>query len=289
MDKTIRVALQEFKMNFARLEYKFFAFALPGLLLIITIAMSFFGLQFSLMQFKLMEKSFYFFAFPSTIAMVFSLAIFLSANFMLQGIAKEKENKILEILVSSVSFKQLLTGKILGLSMLGLIQFFTWVIVGVITIFLIAPEIFLEIFSSFLGTQIIVLYFLFFILGYLLYASLLAAIGVLTETRSQAQQIGTLLTGFVLIPALSSMFLTTNSTDLFSQIITYFPLTAPITAMIRIFLGTISPLEIALCLGILCITTAALIYITAKIFRAEVLMYGKKFSIRGLIHFILKT
>lgn len=288
MDKTIRVALQEFKMNFARKEYKFFAFVLPGLLLAFTIILTLSGLEFSLMQFELMEKSYYFFAFPSTIAMVFSLAIFLSANFMLQGIAKEKENKILEILVSSVSFKQLLTGKIMGLSMLGLIQFFTWVIVGVATIFLLAPEIFAKIFSSFIGAQVIVLYFLFFILGYFLYASLLAAIGVLTESRSEAQQIGTLLTGFVLIPALSTMFITSNSTSLYSQIITFFPLTAPITAMIRIFLGTMTPLDIILCLAILCVTTAFIIYVTAKLFRAEILMYGKKFSILGLIRFVFK-
>ncbi len=288
MDKTMMVALQEFKMNFARREYKFFAFVLPGLLLISSIAMAFSGMHFSPMQFELMEKSYYFFAFPSTIAMVFSLAIFLSANFMLQGIAKEKENKILEILISSVSFKQLLTGKILGLSLLGLIQFFVWVIVGVISIFLIAPEILTELLLADVVSQVIVLYFLFFILGYLLYASLLAAIGVLIETRSQAQQIGTLLTGFVLIPALSTMFITNNSTSLFSQVITFFPLTAPITAMIRIFLGTMTPLDIILSLGILCATTAAIIYVTAKIFRAEILMYGKKFSIRNLIRFIIK-
>ena len=129
---------------------------------------------------------------------------------------------------------------------------------------------------------------MFFILGYLLYASLLAAIGVLIETRSQAQQIGTLLTGFVLIPALSTMFITSNSTSLYSQIITFFPLTAPITAMIRIFLGTMTPFDIVLSLGILCFTTAVIIYATAKLFRAEILMYGKKFSIRSIIYFVIK-
>ena len=81
MDKIARVALQEFKMNFARREYKFFAFALPCLLLAIAIILSFSGKQFSLDEFKLMQKSYYFFALPSTIAMVFSLSIFLPANF----------------------------------------------------------------------------------------------------------------------------------------------------------------------------------------------------------------
>jgi len=288
MDKTIRVALQEFKMNFSKNEYRFFAFFLPGVLLVLAILMAFTGRQFSLFEFELMQKSYYFFAFPSMIAMVFSLAIFLSANFILQGIAKEKENKLLEILISSVSFKQLLTGKILGLAMLGLIQFFAWVFAGLAAVALVAPEIFQKAFTSYIATEAIFLYFIFFVLGYLLYASLLAAIGVLTETRSEAQQIGSLLTGFALIPALSTMFITSDSTSLYSQAITVFPLTAPITAMIRIFLRTITPGEIALSLALLVITTVFIIFATAKLFRAETLMYGKKFTIPGLIRFVFK-
>jgi len=111
---------------------------------------------------------------------------------------------------------------------------------------------------------------------------------VLTETRSEAQQIGSLLTGFALIPALSTMFITSDSTSLYSQAITVFPLTAPITAMIRIFLRTITPGEIALSLALLIITTVFIIFATAKLFRAETLMYGKKFTILGLIRFVLK-
>jgi len=265
MDKTVNVALQEFKMNFARREYKLFAFVLPALFLIGIFIMSAMGRQVSPLEFKLMQRSFYFFAFPSTIAMVFSLAIFLSANFMLQGIAKEKENKILEILVSSVSFKQLLTGKILGLAILGLIQFTIWMVAGIIIISLIAPEIFAEVFGSFVVAQSIFLYLLFFVLGYLLYASLLAAVGVLTETRSEAQQIGSVLTGFALIPALSTMFITGNSTTLYAKIITIFPLSAPITAMIRIFLGTITFEEIVISLVLLVLSTALVIFVTARL------------------------
>jgi ABC-2 type transport system permease protein len=287
MDKTVRVALQEFKMNFARREYKFFAFFLPAVLLALVFAFSLTGKQFGLSDFNAMKESYYFFAFPSTIAMVFSLAIFLSANFMLQGIAKEKENKILEVLVSSVSFRQLLTGKVLGLVSLGLIQFFAWMVAGIAVVAILAPEIFASVFASFFATYAILLYFAFFVLGYLLYAALLAAIGVLTESRGEAQQIGSLLTGFALLPALSTMFITGNSTTLYAKAITIFPLTAPITAMIRIFLQTITLEEIALSLGVLLLTTALVIFATARLFRAEVLMYGKKFSVKGLVKFVL--
>ncbi len=288
MDKTLRVAIQEFKTNLARREYKFFAFVLPIGMVIISLFFANGGRQFSLFEFQIMQSRFEFFAFPSVIAMVFSLAIFLSANFMLQGIAKEKENKILEILVSSVSFKQLLTGKILGLASLGLIQFFVWIITGTIVVAALAPEILEKAMGSFFATQAIILYFLFFILGYLLYASLLAAIGILTETRGEAQQIGSLLTGFALIPALSTMFLTSNSTSLYASAITLFPLTAPITAMIRIFLRSIPAEEIVLSLVILSLSTVVVIFVTARLFRAETLMYGKKLSLKNLANFVLK-
>jgi ABC-2 type transport system permease protein len=288
MDKTLRVALQEFKTNLARREYKFFAFVLPVGMVILSLVFASGGRQFSLFEFQVMQGKFEFFAFPSVIAMVFSLAIFLSANFMLQGIAKEKENKILEILISSVSFKQLLTGKILGLAALGLIQFFAWIAAGMVVVSTLAPEIFAKAMGSLFATQAIILYFLFFILGYLLYASLLAAIGILTETRGEAQQIGSLLTGFALIPALSTMFLTSNSSSLYARAITFFPLTAPITAMIRIFLRAIPPEEIGLSLVILGLSTVAVIFATARLFRAETLMYGKKFSVKSLVRFVLK-
>lgn len=288
MDRTLRVAAQEFRTNLSRREYKFFAFILPVCLIIISLAFAGAGRQFSLLEFQIMRDRFEFFAFPSIIAMVFSLAIFLSANFMLQGIAKEKENKILEILVSSVSFKQLLTGKILGLASLGLIQFFSWVVSGTIVVAVLAPKILEKAVSSFFATQAILFYFLFFVLGYLLYAALLAAIGILTETRGEAQQIGSLLTGFALVPALSAVFLTNDGGSLYAKAITLFPLTSPITAMIRIFLRTIGPEEIALSLVILLLSTVAVIFATARLFRAETLMYGKKFSFKSLARFVLK-
>jgi ABC-2 type transport system permease protein len=84
------------------------------------------------------------------------------------------------------------------------------------------------------------------------------------------------------------MFITSNSNTLYSHAITLFPLTAPITAMIRIFLRTITPLEIALSLGILIASTALIIFVTARLFRAETLMYGKKFTLQGLVKFVVR-
>ncbi|MCX6798857.1 MAG: ABC transporter permease [Candidatus Diapherotrites archaeon] len=288
MDKSMKVAIHEFKTNFRRKEYQFFAFALPICMMILTAIMASGGRQFTLMDFRQMQQSQWFFAFPSTIAMVFSLAIFLSANFLLQGIATEKENRVMEVLLSSISFKELLMGKILGLAMLGLIQFFFWVGAGMFTIALLAPEILAKATGTFAAFETIILYFAFFILGYLMYASLLAAIGALTETRGEAQQIGSLLTVFALIPAISTMFLVQEGNNIFASILTIFPLTAPITAMIRLFMRSLPLYEALFSIAVLLISTAVVVLVASRLFRAEVLMYGKKFSPVQLFDLILK-
>ncbi len=287
MDKTLKIAKHEFKINFRRKEFQFFAFLLPALLLVLVVIFAFTGSQFTLTDFKQMQQSRWFFAFPSTIAMVFSLAIFLSANFLLQGIAEEKENRIMEVLLSSISFRELLTGKIIGLAFLGLIQFFAWVGSGLIVIYLIAPEILAKAMYKFAAVEIVLLYFVFFFLGYILYASLLAAIGALTETRGEAQQIGSLLTIFALIPAVSTLFLSGQTMPI-SGALTMFPLTAPITAMIRLFLRTLLMSEALTSIAILIITIIAVIVMTSRLFRAEVLMYGKRFSPKEVIGIIVK-
>ena len=287
MDKSLTIAFHEFRVNLARREYQFFAFALPAMLLFFMWFFSLGGKQFTLMDFRDMQSSQWFFAFPSTIAMVFSLAIFLSANFLLQGIATEKENRIMEILLSSISFRELLTGKIVGLAMLGLLQFFAWVMTGVITLGMIAPEILLKATGTFMAMGTIGLYLLFFILGYFMYSALLAAIGALTETRGEAQQISSLLTLFALIPAISTMFLSKEGGNVIATILTLFPFTAPITAMIRLFMRNL-PLNEALLSIVICVfTTIVVILIASRLFRAELLMYGKKFSARELARLVI--
>ncbi len=288
MDKSLTIAIHEFKVNLRRKEYIFFAFVLPAMLLLLVTVFSLSGKQFDLMDFRGWQQSNLFFAFPSTIAMIFSLAIFLSANFLLQGIAQEKENKIMEVLLSSISFRQLLTGKILGLAMLGLIQFFSWVAVGLVTISVMAPDILTRAAEKFVATEAILLYFIFFILGYILYASLLAAIGALIETRGEAQQIGGLLTVFMLIPAISTMFLSSEQASGIITALTLFPLTAPITAMIRIFMRTLPMYEAIASIAIMIATIIVMILATARLFRVELLMQGKRFSAKELIRIVVK-
>lgn len=287
MGRSMIVALHEFKVNFRRKEYLFFSFVVPVLLIVGAAFLFSIGMRVTLIEFKQMQQGNWAFVFPSIIAMVFSLAIFLSANFLLQRIATEKESRILEILVSSVSFRELLVGKIFGMALLGLIQFFSWMATGFIVMSLAAPVVLEVLIYSHFGFEAVILYLIFFLLGYFLYAALLAAVGILSETRSQAQQVSWLLSFFALVPAISTLFLSKSGPNTLATILTLFPLTTPIAAMIRIFIGNMPLAEIVAGIVVLLITIAVLIFITARLFRAEVLMYGKSFSFKELVRFAL--
>jgi len=288
MDKSLIVAAHEFKTNLKRKEYLLFAFVVPAFLLFCALVVSFVGNRVTLSQLLEMQTRQAFFAFPSTIAMVFSMAIFLSANFLLQSISTEKENRIMEVLMSTISFRQLLTGKILGLGMLGLVQFASWVSIGLIMFAMASPQaIGTEAFTIATITKI-ALYLVFFMLGYLLYAALLAAIGALTETKMEAQQISSVVTIFSLIPALCTLFLNEEGDLVFGTVLTLFPLTAPITTIIRVFLEKITMPEILASGAMLVFSTIVVIAVATRLFRAEILMYGKKFSPRQLMRFIVQ-
>ncbi len=289
MDKSLIVAVHEFKTNFRRKEYLFFTFIIPAFMLLCALIISFVGNQLTLSELLALQTQQAFFAFPSTIAMVFSMAIFLSANFLLQSISTEKESKIMEVLLSTISFKQLLTGKILGLGLLGLVQFASWVTIGIIIFSMASPQTTATDAFTLATTVKIASYLFFFILGYLLYATLLAAIGALTETKIEAQQVSSIITVFSLVPALGTLFLNEQGDIMFGTILTLFPLTAPITSIIRVFLEKITITEAIASAAILVLSIVTVIAITTRLYRTEILMYGKKFSTKELIKFVMQA
>ncbi len=289
MGKILTVAAHEFGVNFSRRQYMFFAFVLPALVALLSIFTSVAAPPVFFEMVGNISAQHWLFLVPSVIAIIFSLSIFLSANYMLQGIAIEKENRIMEVLLSSISFQQLLVGKVLGLGLLGLIQLSTWTLTGFIMLFFSTPALASFAFQSVFSIETILLYLIFFILGYLLYATILAAIGAVMETRGEAQQIGSLLTVFAWLPVSNTMFLQTYVGSVLSGILTVIPFTAPVAVMIKIFTGTLTIYEAVLSITILVITIAVIVIITSSIFRVESILYGKRLSLKQLLRVIAKN
>ncbi|KUK68892.1 MAG: Molybdenum ABC transporter permease protein, partial [Anaerolineae bacterium 49_20] len=169
---------------------------------------------------------------PYGVSMLFYVVIMTSASLMLSSITKEKENRVMEILMSSIKPVELFTGKILGLGFVGLLQLVLWMGSGMLLLKLggttlnIPPNLQLP-------PQILIWGIAFFILGYLLYATIMAGIGVLVPNLKEASQA----TYVVIIPFLIPLMLVgaiiEKPNGLLSTVLSLIPLTAPNTIMTR--------------------------------------------------------
>ncbi|HEY87344.1 MAG TPA: ABC transporter permease [Dehalococcoidia bacterium] len=223
------------------------------------------------------------FIIPYLFSILLVMAIFTSSGFLLQGLGEEKENRIMEILLSSVSARQLLTGKVLGLGAVGLIQILIW---------LLSARFLVELVSTTIGgfattlqipSNLLILGVVYFILGYLLFAVLMAGVGSISSTTREGQQLSMIFTMSAVIPFIIIPFIMQNPGHIVTQILTLFPITAPITVMIRMGLTNIPAWELALSITLLVVTIIGSLVLAAKVFRTFLLMYGKRPRLREII------
>jgi len=223
------------------------------------------------------------FILPYLFSILLIMAIFSSSGFLLQGLGEEKQNRVMEILLSSVSARQLLTGKVLGLGAAGMVQMAVWIA----TIGVVAPMASAMI-GDLLGTlkvppSMLVLGIVYFILGYLLYAILMAGVGAISTTPQEGQQLSTLFTMFAVIPLWASALLIENPGHAVAVVLSLFPLTAPITVMVRLGLAEIPAWQLAASIALLVAFIIALLLVAAKVFRAFLLMYGKRPGLKQIL------
>lgn len=222
---------------------------------------------------------------PIVFALLFIVSIFIASGFLFQSVTEEKENRVIEILLSSVSSGQLLVGKVLGLGTAGLIQVAVWFITFVI-FSRVAPGIIpalgaLSIPASLIGWGI-----LYFILGYLLLAALYAGVGSIGATAREGQGWSTIFTLPAIAPIWFNYFLINSPEGAVSKALTFFPLTSPVATMMRLASHAISAWEIALSLIILAGSVVLTMWVAAKLFRVFLLMYGKRPAFREIVRYV---
>lgn len=226
---------------------------------------------------------------PIAFAMLFMMAIFTSSNFLLQGVVEEKENRVMEILLSSVSHRDLLTGKVLGLGAVGLTQVLIWKIIAISLLFLnpVLPAIIFDKIN--VSLWILALASVYFIAGYFVFASIMAGVGAVASTAREGQQMAGLFTITGAIPLIISEFIITNSNNVAVKILSFFPLTSPVTMILRLSLGEVPVYEIVGSILVLGISIYIIIGMSVRIFRATLLMYGKRPSIKDVVKYVLES
>lgn len=215
---------------------------------------------------------------PYGMTMLFYVLIVSSASLMMNNVAKEKENRVMEILMSSIKPNELLTGKILGLGLVGLLQMAVWL--GSAYLILRLGGGTLDIPPALLPAPIVLIWgIIFFISGYLVYASMMAGVGALVPNVKEATQATFLVIFPMLIPLFMIGIIINQPNSTLAVILSLFPLTAPNTMMTRIAAVSVPLWQILLSIGLLIITSFILIRAVASMFRAQLLLTGKKFSL----------
>jgi len=201
-----------------------------------------------------------------------------SGQMLVRSMIEEKSSRLIEMLISSSTPDELLTGKILGLSLLGITQILIWVLIGMS---LIASSL-----IPIAAFKNIIPMLLYFILGFLFYASLFVGIGSTVNTEQEAQQITTYLSLILMLPVVIAMPVIQNPDFIVAKVFSYFPLTIPTVMLLRLNVENVSELEIFLTLVILILSIFIVTKISAKIFRIGILSYGSRPTLKEIFQWI---
>jgi len=216
------------------------------------------------------------FVIPAVFSILLALAIIFTSMYLLQGLGDEKENRLIEVLLSSVSARQLLTGKVLGIGAAGLAQVAIWAI-SVPFLLNLASSSIGGFFSTIqLPANFIVLAVVYFILGYLLFAVISASIGAISSNSREGQQLIGIFTIPLLIPLWFMsliMFLPDSPIWVF---FTIFPLSAPVEVIVRLGVADIPAWQLATSLAVMVLSIIGILLLTIRVFRTYLLMYGKR-------------
>jgi len=223
---------------------------------------------------------------PYAVMMMFYMTILLSSSLLFNSVNNEKKNQVIEILLVSVNPRQLLTGKILGLGILGLLQTAIWVGTGY-GLLTLSGRMFTLPDGFSLPPTILVWGLVFFLLGYAVYASLMAGIGALVPNIRESTQATLLVIWPLIIPMMLHPIMIGDPHGPLALITSLFPFTAPISMMIRLSIGSVPWWQLVLSAVLLLGTAAIVMRAVAGMFHARTLLSGQAFSSKRYIQALL--
>ena len=196
------------------------------------------------------------------------MAVFINGQLLLRSVIEERTNRMVEILLSTVSARELMTGKILGLGSLGMVQILFYLSIGVI-------------FGMVKGIEIVrfdelPILFIYFLTGYFFFASIYATLGTLFDNEQDAQQSMSIVSIIAMVPLMGSFYFMANPTALVTKILSFVPPMTPFMMILRISSDAAEPWEIAATVVLMIVSVWGMMTLAGKIFRTALLMYGKR-------------
>ena len=240
--------------------------------------------------------------FLGTVIFVF---IFLFGMTILRSVGKEKTNRIVEVMLASVSPRALLAGKIIGIGLSAFVQFALWICFIALGLYLMRTSIFVDTFDPAVGeagiqsitNEFIVLifdriqfaailpyFFIFFVLGYLFYGAFFAALGAISGSESDGQQFLIPLIAILFFSVYAGYSVVIHPEAASSTVYSFLPFTAPIAMMVRLSqnLGPGEIIELYLSILIELISAIALLWVAARLYKNGLLQFGHSIRIRTI-------
>jgi ABC-2 type transport system permease protein len=224
---------------------------------------------------------------PYATGMILYVVIIMSSSLLRSSMGGERKNRVLEILMLSVSPKQILSGKIIALAVVGLVQTVIWAGGGYALVRLAGQGVNLPSdvqvpFSAVAWSAV------FFLLGYAVYASLLAGLGALTGPNvAGSSSADFVMIWPLIIPIFFMSVLISNPNGTLAVLLSLFPLTAPIAMLTRMASGSVPWWQPALAAALMGVTAAFVLRAVAGVFRAQILLSGQTFSTRHFLRLLL--
>ncbi len=205
---------------------------------------------------------------PFFFVFLLAMAVFINGQLLLRSVMEERTNRMVEILLSAVSPKEIMVGKILGLGSLGLVQITVYVLMGIV-------------FGLYKGVDVVRLdelpiLFAYFITGYFFFASIYATVGTLFDTEQDAQQSMSIISIIAMIPVIGSFYFMANPNAAITKALSFFPPMTPFMMILRIGIDAAETWEIFLTLLMMIIFIWIMMNMAGKIFKTALLMYGKR-------------
>jgi len=216
-----------------------------------------------------------------TLFLLMYMVVLLYGMNVARSIIEEKTSRVFEVLLATITPDELLAGKIVGVGAVGLSQVGIWMVAaGLIAARLGATS----------GVQIsmpqVVYFIVFFVLGYTLYSAVAAALGAMTNSEQELQQLNM----FMMIPLFLSLLMlqpiVSNPNSMLSRIVSQIPFCAPLLMNLRVSISMPQPWEIALSIGLILVTIYAVLWVSSRIYRVGILMYGKKPNLPEILRWL---
>jgi len=218
---------------------------------------------------------------PLIISILFVIAVISSGGYLLQALVEEKENRTIEIVMTSVSSNELMAGKIIGNLSVGLTQLIVWMVVAALVLIGFGDKVpFMKDLQIPWGNLAISL--LLLLPAFVFTSALMATIGATVTDSQEASQVTGLITFPIFLPYYFLTFILTKPNGAFARILSYFPMSAPLAMSTRMAITNVPTWEIVLVFVILIAFSLLTIWIAGRAFRLGMLQYSKRIPLKQL-------